>query len=216
MESRAGSRSNGPGGHDHPGAVADALDAFQTALAERYMQVMCDAVRPPSPRGFPGPAHLEGAAPDLWDYTTEAAQAHLNGHCRFLDWYAGHAHGETPQEVTCESLIPSGGTYSDGSGHGFTCGMGQLLSAAYEWAWKDREYVFERVPPFAAQNIDALKTTRDAYLNAAKTFGMDYSGGSGWDVDGEFRLESVTGSIMDAVKGVSFEGDDGHDDWMVG
>ncbi len=47
MGSRAGGRSNGPGGHDHPSAVADALDAFQTALAERYMQVMCDAVRPP-------------------------------------------------------------------------------------------------------------------------------------------------------------------------
>ncbi len=216
MGSRAGSGSSGPGGHDHPRAVAEALDAFQTALAERYMQVMCDAVRPPSVSSFPGPAHLGGAAPELWDYTTEAAQAHLSGYCQFLDWYAGHARGETPQGVTCQSLVPPGGAYADGSGHGFTCGMGQMFGAAYDWAWKDREYVFERVPSFAAQNIDALKTTRDAYLNAAKAFGMPPPDEGGWDADGEFSLQSLSdGTIKDMMEGVFYADGRSSPSWMV-
>lgn len=100
--------------------------------------------------------------------------------------------------------------------NGFTCGVGELFAAAIEWAWKDRDYVFGRIPPFATQNIDALKTTRDAYLNAAKTFGLDYSGTGGWDVDGEFRLAEVSGSIMDMTKDVHYSDGKMNEGWLVG
>lgn len=204
--------SGGSSGFDHPQAVTAALDAFQEALGDRYLEVMYQ--RPPS---IPGPAHLEGAAPELWDHTSELARAHLDsGFCKFMSWFGAGGRGDGFQDVVCDSYLPDEMAGRSGA-HGFTCGMGQLFAAAVQWAWKDREYIFERIPPFAAQNIDALKTTRDAYLNAAQAFGMEPPDGSGWDAEGRFGLGGLSGeTIKDMMEGAFYAAGDPSPSWMVG
>ncbi|HEU5129651.1 MAG TPA: hypothetical protein VFU12_16860, partial [Glycomyces sp.] len=106
MGSEAGGGPRGGAAFGHSRAVADALDAFQEALGDRYLEVMY--CRHP---GISGPAHLEGAAPELWDHQSEAARAHLDsGFCKFLRWFADGGRGDGFMGVVCDGHLPPDAT----------------------------------------------------------------------------------------------------------
>jgi hypothetical protein len=214
MSRGGGSRSSGPS--QHLNAVSAALDGLQLALAWRYTVAMCAALGGQTSAAVPGPAHAEGGGA-IHVELKEADKAHASL-CSFIAWCRESEPGTLPNGVACDGRVPQG-LCTDGSDQGFRCRAPELITTAIGWAEQDRDWIQERIPKFASQQIAALQAARDAFANAAQVFGATPEGDSDdWDTEGAIsvELDDLSSTLPQTVDSIDYLEYDASDPWMVG
>lgn len=197
MAIRQGGSSRQSGPSQHLNAVSTALNGFQLALAWRYTLAMCSALAGQISTSVPGPAHAEGGG-EIHVELKEADKAHAQ-FCSFISWCRESEPGTLPNDVSCSGTVPDG-LCTDGSDQNFRCQAADLITTAIEWAEADRDWIQERTPKFASQQIPPLRRARDAFANAAQAFGAEPGGDSDpLDTEGTFTLDGVVSSLPESV-----------------
>jgi hypothetical protein len=199
------SRSEGSarGPSQHFNEVLTALDGFHQALADRYMRKACEALNRSTTTTIPGPANTGGEGGPVLPLT-EADQAHA-AHCEIQQWFAANEVGTRFDSITCSGYVPQQYLTDGSSTQGFTCKAPELLTLAAEWATQDREWIQERIPKFAMQQIPPLQAARDAFTNAALAFGATPDAGSDpLDTETTFVLDGIVSSLPESVGEVAY------------
>jgi hypothetical protein len=211
--SRAGGSGRGPSQHFNE--VLTALDGFHQALADRYMRKACEALNGSMATSLPGPANTGGEGGPVLALT-EADKAHAS-HCEIQQWFAANEVGTRFDSITCSGYVPQQYLTDGSSTQGFTCKAPELLTLAAEWATQDREWIQERIPKFAMQQIPSLRAARDAFVSAAQAFGATPGAGSDpFDSENSLTLDTVSTSLTEEIDSISFTDAQDSPAWMVG
>jgi hypothetical protein len=203
--------------HDYPTYLDAALDGFETALRDRYQQGVHDAVNNQQPL----PTRLvSDDYTDYWDYVAPEVAAHVdtslnyNG-CAYLNWFANGRNGKV-QDVTCDGNVgeTTDGPYTTGTAElpeSIDCRIGELFAAGEEWAYGDRRYIFDVLPPFALQALEPLERARNALVEMAAYFGADPGAGDDPAFTPAFQAQT---SVSDEI-GTIYTNGDTTTDWQI-
>lgn len=164
-------------------SLNEALDAFEHKLVDRWHQTINDVVWGMDPMP-PNLARYQtlGDKNLVWDHRSAEIQAHIsfpNGGCAALDWYANGRPGPA-SAIVCDGKIrdPGDTNYLDWNGETVDlpeyteCRIGELFTDAHEWAYQDRQIIFDELPLFANQDVSILETAWNALRDMGAAFGL--------------------------------------------
>jgi hypothetical protein len=110
--------------------------------------------------------------------------------------------------VTCDGR--TGGTF--GAPQQIYCGVGSILLQVEDWAWTERDHVFQQVPLFGTHDVGAIEEAHNTLISLGKELGLEP--GSCLDESAEFSAvtDREIGSKVDKIANY----DVGSQDWWAG
>jgi hypothetical protein len=168
---------------DYLNSLDDALNRFEHKLVDRWHQTINDVVWSMDPMP-PNLARYQtlGDKNLVWDHRSAEIQAHIsfpNGGCAALDWYADGRPGPA-SAIVCDGKIRDPGDTGQLEWYGemvdlpeYTeCHIGELFADAHEWAYQDRQIIFDELPLFADQDASILETAWNALRDMGAACGL--------------------------------------------
>jgi hypothetical protein len=211
---------------DHAEKLTTALDQFFRALTRRWREEVCRALASGSadyPRSMQAgsSASYPGANAPAWEYTLIPNWRHvMSGTCAYITWALGDQESDL-SAVTCEGFTDATAEMWTNPYTGETnfipayveCGMGRILVQVEDWAFAERQHVYQQVPPFTGHERRALQEAHDTFVALGGRLGLEPETDS---VPGSTELfQPATGrDIGSLVHGLA--GDREGPDWWVG
>jgi hypothetical protein len=165
-------------GTNHRETLSATLDAFQRALTRRWREVVAGSIELGTWDGFP-----DTAQGSVWDFTSPLARAHIDfddGYpgmaqriigCQYLAWVWNGQPGSL-DSVACDGRT-SGAL---GAPQQVYCGVGSILKQVEDWAWEERERVFQLVPLFDTHDVAAIEEAHNRLISLGNELGLEPAG----------------------------------------
>jgi hypothetical protein len=167
--------------------------------------------------GFP-----DSAQGSVWDFTSLAARAHIDfddGYpevaqrfvgCHYLAWVRNGQPGSL-SSVTCDGWTGDASRALPVPSH-IPCGMGSILEQVEDWAWAEREHVFQQVPLFDTHDLGAIEEAHNTFISLGQELGL--VPGNRLDENAEFSAvtDREIGAEVDQIANYNI----GSQDWWAG
>jgi hypothetical protein len=203
-----------------------ALEGFHRALSRRWQKLVAQAITD-NRWDFPQAIRREvrqsegsypNPAPGFWNFSTEEARQHiLTNNCSTLRQVL-HQEYDPESLVSCEgaafvnsdvtgydSWVAPEDRFPDGPPY-IDCGVKSILRQVVDWAWAERNAVFERLPLFDGLDLDLISQAHHDLIELGVALGLAAGAGSEAGLLAPYTtVEPEDRRIPQLVDGVRFE-----------